>query len=118
MAAIDIAIVTKGTNQTYSAGGSTIGGASSVNRLLSVSEVDANFINLKQGVVNLEYTASTTYAPLSSPALTGTGGNPATYSRTIPTGTSTFEIATTSFVQQELGTGTFIRSYANLSRQA
>jgi hypothetical protein len=118
MAAIDIAIVTKGTNQTYSAGGSTIGGASSVNRLLSVSEVDANFINLKQGVVNLEYTASTTYAPLSSPALTGTGGNPATYSRTIPTGTSTFEIATTSFVQQELGPTATIVSDINVGNQA
>ena len=117
MAAIDIAIVTKGTNQTYSAGGSTIGGASSVNRLLSVSEVDANFINLKQGVVNLEYTASTTYAPLSSPALTGTGGNPATYSRTIPTGTSTFEIATTSFVQQELGPTATIVSDTNVGNQ-
>ena len=118
MAAIDIAIVTKGTNQTYSAGGSTIGGAGSVNRLLSVSEVDANFINLKQGVVDLEYTASTTYAPLSSPALTGTGGNPATYSRTIPTGTSSFEIATTSFVQQELGPTANIVSDVNVGNQA
>ena len=118
MAAIDIAIVTKGTNQTYSAGGSTIGGAGSVNRLLSVSEVDANFINLKQGVVDLEYTASTTYAPLSSPALTGTGGNPATYSRTIPTGTSTSEIATTAFVQQELGPTSSLVSDVNLGNQA
>ena len=118
MAAIDIAIVTKGTNQTYSAGGSTIGGAGSVNRLLSVSEVDANFINLKQGVVDLEYTASITYAPLSSPALTGTGGNPATYSRTIPTGTSTSEIATTAFVQQELGPTASLVSDVNVGNQA
>ena len=48
MAASDIVIVTKNTSQVYSQGGTTIASTSPVSRLLSVLEVDTNFINLKR----------------------------------------------------------------------
>lgn len=95
MAASNIVIVTKNTDQSYTQGGNTVSSTLGVNRLLSVLEVDTNFINLKQGLINLEYTA----APKDSPVFTGTPTAP-----TAGTGTSTTQIATTAFVVNEIST--------------
>ena len=72
-----------------------------VNRLLSVTEVDNNFINLKQGVIDLESYSNTSFAPLDGPTLTNTGGN-ATYQVAIPTTDASFQIANTQFVENKI----------------
>ena len=95
MAASNIVIVTKDTAQAYTQGGNTVSSASPVGRLLSVPEVDTNFINLKQGLVDLEYTSATK----DSPIFTGTPTAP-----TAGVGTSNNQIATTQFVITELAT--------------
>jgi hypothetical protein len=95
MAASNIVIVTKNTAQAYTQGGNTVSSSSPAGRLLSVLEVDTNFINLKQGLVDLEYTSATK----DSPIFTGTPTAP-----TAGVGTSNNQIATTQFVVTELAT--------------
>ena len=93
MAASNIVIVTKNTAQAYTQGGNTVSSASPAGRLLSVLEVDTNFINLKQGLVDLEYTSATK----DSPVFTGTPTAP-----TAGVGTNNSQLATTQFVVTEL----------------
>ena len=89
MAADNIVIVTKDTFQNYNPG-TTV---AAVDRILSVTEVDTNFINLKQGIIDLEALV----APKASPTFTGTPAAP-----TAASGTSTTQIATTAFVTDAL----------------
>ena len=91
MSAQNIVIVSKDTTDVST-------GTSPVNRLLSVTEVDTNFINLKQGIIDLESYSNTTFAPLDGPTFINTSGN-ATYQNAIPTSDDSFQIANTQFVQ-------------------
>jgi hypothetical protein len=72
MTASSITIVTKNTPQSYTGGTS----AAAKGNVLSVLEVDSNFINLKEGLINVEtdLTAyvNATFISANSPALTGT----------------------------------------------
>ena len=52
MTASSITIVTKSTPQSYTGGTS----ATAKGTVLSVLEVDSNFINLKEGLINVEQT--------------------------------------------------------------
>lgn len=88
MSAQNIVIVSKDTTDLAT-------GTTPVNRLLSVTEVDTNFINLKQGIIDLESYVNSDFAPLNSPNLTGT----ATYNAAIPTTDDSIQIANTAFVQ-------------------
>jgi len=88
MSAQNIVIVSKDTTDLAT-------GTTPVNRLLSVTEVDTNFINLKQGIIDLESYVNSDFAPLNSPNLTGT----ATYNTAISTTDDSFQIANTAFVQ-------------------
>lgn len=85
MTASNITIVTKNTPQSYTGGTS----AAAKGTVLSVLEVDSNFINLKEGIIVLEADLASTDANLRSyvntnfiqsfsPALTGvpTAPNP------------------------------------------
>ena len=94
MSAQNIVIVSKDTTDVST-------GTSPVNRLLSVTEVDTNFINLKQGIIDLESYSNTSFAPLDGPTFTNTGGN-ATYQVAIPTTDGSFQIANTQFVQDKI----------------
>jgi len=87
MSAQNIVIVSKDTTDLAT-------GTSPVNRLLSVTEVDTNFINLKQGIMDLESVT----APLNSPNLTGS----ATYNAAIAITDDSIQIANTAFVQDVL----------------
>ena len=87
MSAQNIVIVSKDTTDLAT-------GTSPVNRLLSVTEVDNNFINLKQGIMDLESVT----APLNSPNLTGS----ATYNAAIAITDDSIQIANTAFVQDVL----------------
>ena len=87
----NIVILTKDTAQSYSDGSSS----NAVNRLLSVLEVDTNFINLKEAIIQFEQYASATLAPLAAPSLTGN----ATLNRTIAASDDSISIANTQFVQ-------------------
>ena len=89
MSASDIIIVTLGLQQEYL-------GAPAVAAkgfALTVREVDSNFFNLKQGVIDLDLSKS----PLASPTFTGVPTAP-----TPSTGTNTTQLATTAFVQTGL----------------
>jgi hypothetical protein len=89
MSASDIIIVTLGLQQEYL-------GAPAVAAkgfALTVREVDSNFFNLKQGVIDLDLSK----APLASPTFTGVPTAP-----TPSTGTNTTQLATTAFVQTGL----------------
>ena len=89
MSASDIIIVTLGLQQEYL-------GAPAVAAkgfALTVREVDSNFFNLKQGVIDLDLSK----APLASPTFTGVPTAP-----TASTGTNTTQLATTAFVQTGL----------------
>ena len=88
MSAQNIVIVSKDTTDLAT-------GTTPVNRLLSVTEVDTNFINLKQGIIDLESYVNSDFAPLNSPNLTGI----ATYNTAISTTDDSFQIANTAFVQ-------------------
>ena len=72
MTASSITIVTKSTPQSYTGGTS----ATAKGNVLSVLEVDSNFINLKEGLINVEtdLTAyvNATFISANSPNLTGT----------------------------------------------
>ena len=72
MTASSITIVTKSTPQSYTGGTS----ATAKGNVLSVLEVDSNFINLKEGLINVEtdLTAyvNATFVSANSPNLTGT----------------------------------------------
>ena len=92
MSAQNIVIVSKDTTDLAT-------GTVPVNRLLSVTEVDTNFINLKQGVIDLESYSNNTFAPLNSPDLAGTATDPATYQYSIAITDDSFQIANTAFVQ-------------------
>jgi hypothetical protein len=89
MSASDIIIVTKSVEQEYI--GAPV--VSAKGFALTVREVDSNFINLKQGAINLELSK----ASLDSPSFTGVPTAPTAF-----LGTNTTQIATTSFVQTGL----------------
>ena len=103
MSADDITIVTKNTPQVYTNGTDV----SEKGTVLNVAEIDSNFINLKQGILDVESLVNSSVeelelaaqdkADLESPVFTGTPVAP-----TAATGTSTTQIATTQFVINNL----------------